>query len=79
MSVYQNDSLSLRKKELATLVAEHLGWKHLKYDTFGTEKKFNIWNFYDPTKGPRITETREVNLKYPTHYSKNKQTFQPAW
>ncbi|SMB82378.1 Protein of unknown function [Pasteurella testudinis DSM 23072] len=70
LSVYQNDSSAIRKKELAMLVAEHLGWDHLKYDTFGTEKKFNIWNFYDPTKGPRITQTKGVDLKYPTFYSK---------
>ncbi|KGQ66579.1 DUF3800 domain-containing protein [Gallibacterium anatis] len=28
-------------------------------------KKFNIWSFYDPTKGARKVKTRETRLKYP--------------
>lgn len=65
LSGYQKDSSSERKQALSTLIAEYVGWDKLAYDTLDTEKKFNIWYFYDPTKGPRIVETKEMRLKYP--------------
>ncbi|EQA03745.1 DUF3800 domain-containing protein [Glaesserella parasuis] len=65
LSAYQKDVTSERKKALSTLVAHHLGWESLSYDTLRTEKKFNIWYFYDPTQGPRIIKSRETRLKYP--------------
>ncbi|HDV7179945.1 TPA: DUF3800 domain-containing protein [Mannheimia haemolytica] len=65
LSSYQNDITSERKKELTKWIALHLGWDKLTYDTLQEEKKFNIWYFYDPTKGPRIVRTRETKLKYP--------------
>ncbi|MDY0516172.1 hypothetical protein NMV35_12020 [Pasteurella multocida] len=68
LSQYQNDSLSERKREVANFVAHHLGWESLSHDTLPVEKKFNIWNFHDPTKGPRIVRSRKVKLKYEMPY-----------
>lgn len=68
LSQYQKESLSERKKEIANLVAHHLGWESLSHDTLSNEKKFNIWNFYDPTRGPRVVKTKEVRLKYEMPY-----------
>lgn len=64
LSGYQKDVSSERKQALSLLIAEHLGWDKLMYDTLSTEKKFNIWYFYDPTKGPRLVETQRIKLKY---------------
>lgn len=76
LSSYQNDSTSERKLMLSNLIAQYLGWDKLKYDTLNTEKKFNIWYFYDPTKGSRLVRTKEVKLLYPL--KEKVQTFQPA-
>lgn len=67
LNAYQKESTSERKLALSALVAEHLGWDSLRYDTLSSEKKFNIWYFYDPTQGPRIVRTRETRLKYPLY------------
>lgn len=77
LSSYQQDISSQRKKDLAQFIAKHLGWDKLNYDTLNTDKKFNIWYFYDPTRGPRIVKTRETRLKYPL-LEKKVQTFQPT-
>ncbi|WP_439291219.1 DUF3800 domain-containing protein [Lonepinella koalarum] len=68
LSGYQKDSTSERKQVLSKLIAEYLGWDSLAYDTLQNEKKFNIWYFYDPTKGPRLVRSKETNLKYPMPY-----------
>lgn len=65
VSGYQKEISSERKLELCQLIAEYLGWDQLAYDTLDTDKKFNIWSFYDPTKGARKVKTRETRLKYP--------------
>ncbi|BFU60749.1 MULTISPECIES: DUF3800 domain-containing protein [Rodentibacter] len=65
LSGYQKDSSSERKQAISALIAEHIGWDKLAYDTLDTEKKFNIWYFYDSTKGPRMVKTMETRLKYP--------------
>ncbi|WP_241482501.1 hypothetical protein [Muribacter muris] len=67
LNAYQKESTSERKLALSTLIAHHLGWEALKYDTLMTEKKFNIWYFYDPTQGPRLVKSRETKLKYPLY------------
>ncbi len=47
-------------------IANHLGWSDLKADTIPSEWKFNIWTFWDPTKGEeRSVKTRPVRLRYP--------------
>ena len=64
LSGYQKDISSERKQALSLLIAKHLGWDKLMYDTLSSERKFNIWYFYDPTKGPRLVKTKEIKLKY---------------
>jgi hypothetical protein len=65
MDAWQQNSSSEVKAKLQQRIAHHLGWNDLQADTFPTERKFNIWYFYDPTLGPREVQTRDVNLKYP--------------
>lgn len=64
MSAYQGEPMSETKQELANRIANYLGWDTLLHDTWDSSRKFNIWYFYDPTKGPREIETKEVKLKY---------------
>ena len=65
MSAYQDKASNPRKIAVANKIASYLGWDGFHYDTWGSERKFNIWYFYDPTKGPRELKTRKVILKYP--------------
>lgn len=65
MSAFQGDASSPAKLKVAEKIAKHLGWDSLGHDTKPHERKFNIWYFYDPTKGPREVETKDVLLKYP--------------
>lgn len=65
MCAYQGKASSEAKIRVSNYVASYLGWDHLQYDTWHTERKFNIWYFYDKTRGPRDIETQNVSLKYP--------------
>lgn len=65
MSAYQGKISSEAKVALAEKIAENLGWDTLTYDTWPTERKFNIWFFYDKTRGFREIETKPVKLKNP--------------
>ncbi|MDU4154995.1 MAG: DUF3800 domain-containing protein [Enterobacteriaceae bacterium] len=65
MSAYQGKISSDAKVILANKIAENLGWDALAYDTWPKERKFNIWLFYDKTRGIRDIETKEVKLKNP--------------
>ncbi|MCR1000245.1 DUF3800 domain-containing protein [Serratia rubidaea] len=65
MSAFQSKIESEVKKHLANSVAKHLGWDSLRHDTWPLERKFNIWLFYDKTKGPRDIETKTTKLMYP--------------
>lgn len=65
MSAFQGQASSPAKLKVATNIAGYLGWDSLQYDTKPTERKFNIWYFFDPSKGIREVETKEVHLKYP--------------
>ncbi len=64
MSGFQKRASSPAKINVARFIASYLGWTDLSYDTKPSERKFNIWYFYDPTKGPREIETKDVSLKY---------------
>lgn len=55
---WRNNATSHAKLELRTAIARHLGWP----DTMPSERKFNVWYFYDPTRGPREVATRAVTL-----------------
>jgi hypothetical protein len=45
------------------VLAQHLGWPDLKAETFGSQKKFNIWYYQDRLAGPRSVSPRSVQLK----------------
>ncbi len=64
MSAFQNKVASTAKQAVADKIAEHLGWESLLHDTWSSERKFNIWYFHDPTKGPREIRTKTVKLKH---------------
>jgi len=65
MDGWQQKAESAAKQGLATWIARHLGWDDLRSDTQVRERKFNVWTFYDPTRGPRKVATRPVRLLYP--------------
>ena len=64
MEAWQGNARRQEKRDVAQHVALHLGWGDLRSDTFSTERKFNIWYFFDG-QGSRPVETRTVRLKYP--------------
>lgn len=63
-AAWQQECSSGAKQELQLFIAEHLGWKDLRSDTVPSERKWNTWMFYDPTKHRRRTISRAVTLKY---------------
>ncbi len=65
MDAWQQKAESDAKKDLAGWIARHLGWGDLHSDTHPDERKFNVWVFYDPTRGPRAVKTRAVKLVHP--------------
>ncbi len=62
-AAWENDAVAECKLDLQTEIAWHLGWPDLKADTKPSDRKFNIWIFYDPTKGPRRATTRPVLVR----------------
>ncbi|QYJ98342.1 DUF3800 domain-containing protein [Shewanella alkalitolerans] len=65
MSAFQGKASSPAKLKVASNIASYLGWDSLGYDTKPTERKFNVWYFYDKRQGAREVETKDVNLRYP--------------
>ncbi|MCW2479763.1 DUF3800 domain-containing protein [Candidatus Symbiopectobacterium sp. NZEC135] len=65
MCAYQGKASAEAKIEVSKKVAYYLGWNSLKYDTWPKERKFNIWFFFDRSRGPREIETKDVELIYP--------------
>jgi hypothetical protein len=61
----EGDMKTAEKQAIVALIAEHLGWPDLKADTRPEERKFNVWVFYDPTRGKRREKTRDVTLRFP--------------
>ncbi len=64
MDAWQQKATSPSKLAVERHIAEHLGWPDLRSDTRPAERKFNIWYFHDPERGPRDVATRPVNLKH---------------
>ena len=64
MSAWEGDATAEAKLDTQTWIAHHLGWPDLKADTHPAEGKFNVWVFYDATRGPRKVSTREVKHRY---------------
>ncbi|MDD9945710.1 MAG: DUF3800 domain-containing protein [Myxococcales bacterium] len=52
------------KRELQSHIAAHMGWDDLRAGTFRTERKVNIWYFWDGRR-PRSVMGRRVKLTYP--------------
>ena len=52
------------KRDLQAWIARHLSWPDLLRGTYETERKFNIWYFWDTT-GVRKVHGRPVRLLYP--------------
>lgn len=65
MSAYQGKASSPAKLAVANNIASYLSWDSLQHDTWGTERKFNIWYFHDKRNAQREIETKAVVLKYP--------------
>ena len=66
MEAWQAKASSYYKHQIQRHLASHLGWQNLRRDTDKDEAKFNIWYFFDPTKGKeRDAKTQPVTLKYP--------------
>src|SRR5579872_119175 len=64
-SAFEESAEAEAKLDLQTWIAWHLGWPDLAADTKPSTRKFNIWVFYDPTRGRRRAITRPVQLRYP--------------
>ncbi|HET7699059.1 MAG TPA: DUF3800 domain-containing protein [Vicinamibacterales bacterium] len=64
-AAWQKEEVTGPKLELQRFIAQHIGWPELRWDTWSTERKFNIWIFHDPTRQRRRVTARDVVLKYP--------------
>lgn len=53
------------KAKMSSLLYSYLGWKDYLADTRPDELKFNIWHFYDRSRGPRPVRHRPVKLIHP--------------
>lgn len=65
LAAWRQEASASVKIELQKWISHYLGWPDLRSDTHNSERKFNIWYFYDPTLGPRELTTRQVRLVYP--------------
>jgi hypothetical protein len=62
LAAWQEKVDSEGKLTVMKQIARHLGWSDLRGDTPVAEPKFNVWYFYDPTKGPREIATRKTRF-----------------
>ena len=65
METWQQRATNVTKAAIRASIARHLGWQDLNSDTMPSERKFNIWYFFDPVREARRVTTRTVNLLYP--------------
>jgi hypothetical protein len=65
METWQKRASNPTKINIRKCMAYHLGWDDLDSDTMPTERKFNIWYFFDPVREMRRVTTRKVKLIYP--------------
>jgi hypothetical protein len=64
-SAFERSAEAEAKLDLQGWIAWHIGWTDLACDTRPSERKFNVWVFYDPMRGARRANTKEVRLRYP--------------
>lgn len=62
-SSWEREAVAEAKLDLQTDIAWHLTWPDLMGDTKPEERKFNVWIFHDPTRGPRRPTTRPVIVR----------------
>ena len=65
MENWQQKATNRTKKAIRKAIARHIGWENLDSDTRPSERKFNIWYFFDPVRESRRVRTRKVSLFYP--------------
>ena len=65
METWQQKATNSTKQAIRKLIAHHLGWDNLDSDTMPSERKFNIWYFFDPIREERKVATRKVKLLHP--------------
>lgn len=65
METWQRKATNTTKAAIRASIARHLGWKDLNSDTMPTERKFNVWYFFDPVREARKVATKKVNLLHP--------------
>ncbi len=65
METWQKKASNSTKHDVRDIIANHLGWIGLDSDTMPSERKFNIWYFFDPIKKSRRVKTKKVSLIYP--------------
>lgn len=65
METWQKQSTNSTKLTIRNTIARHLGWEDLDSDTMPSERKFNIWYFFDPVRESRKVQTRKVKLLHP--------------
>ena len=65
MENWQQRATNNTKKAIRQSISRHVGWPDLDSDTKPSERKFNIWYFFDPVRESRKVKTREVSLLYP--------------
>lgn len=65
MAAWRQEASASVKVDFQRWIAHHLGWSDLRSDTHNTERKFNIWYFFDPAQGEREVQTRPVTLLFP--------------
>jgi hypothetical protein len=57
MDAYLEKSVNPGKQAVKAAIATHLRWPHLKFDTYPTATKFNIW-YFKPSANDREVTTR---------------------
>jgi hypothetical protein len=62
-SAFEQSAEADAKLKVQQSIAGHLGWPDLRADTKPKERKFNVWVFYDRSRGRRTCDTRRVTLK----------------
>lgn len=64
MDAWQANAVRPEKKLVADAIAHGLGWADLRADTYPSERKLNVWYFWD-RKGARPVSPRNVRHLYP--------------
>lgn len=61
---WTHQSSSEEGRQIRSRLLSHIGWAEMS-DTHPSERKFNIWYFWDKARGQRQVETQAVRLRCP--------------